>query len=318
MNWNNYYQEYKMGDQTVQYKGYWDKNRQEIIGLGELKFKDGSLYQGEIKNRTFNGKGRMTRSNGDVYQGEYIDGKADGKGTFVDMEGSMYVGDWSVDKQHGHGNETWSDNGTMKYDGQYQQGSKTGKGKFEYEGSVYDGDFIDGKFHGQGKYFFADSGKIYRGKFVHNQIQGKGIMIFPDRTIYNGDFKEGRIEGHGIMQNPSGDRYIGKFKNDQKDGSGVQFNAAGQTKRQGTWVEGKRTSWIGPETPASISQFSELDENGEFIEQTQVDKQFLGQKTGKNRMSSVGTKLMAARQFRKTNLPAPAINSQSLTNDLNF
>jgi hypothetical protein len=105
--WNNYYQDYKFGDQTVQYKGYWNKEREAIIGLGELKFKDGSVYQGMISTKQFNGKGRMTRVNGDIYQGEYTDGKAHGNGVFTDVEGSVYDGQWTNDKQHGKGVETW-------------------------------------------------------------------------------------------------------------------------------------------------------------------------------------------------------------------
>ena len=53
----------------------------------------------------------------------------------------------------------------MTYNGDYKNGEKTGKGKFECDGSIYEGDFVDGKFHGHGKYYFADSGKIYKGEF---------------------------------------------------------------------------------------------------------------------------------------------------------
>jgi len=146
--WNNYYQDYKFGDQKVEYKGYWSKERESIIGLGEIKFKDGSVYQGMIGGKQFNGKGRMTRENGDIYQGEYVNGKAHGHGVFTDVEGSVYDGNWVDDKQHGKGTETWNDNGTMKYEGDFVEGAKTGVGKFEYQGSVYEGDFVDGKFHG--------------------------------------------------------------------------------------------------------------------------------------------------------------------------
>jgi len=218
----------------------------------------------------------MTRSNGDIYQGEYVDGKAHGYGVFADVEGSIYDGQWSQDKQHGKGIETWNDNGTMRYEGDYVNGAKTGKGKFEYEGSIYEGDFVDGKFHGTGKYFFADSGKIYRGQFIDNQISGKGVMIFPDRTIYNGDFKEGKIEGHGTMQYNNGDRYIGGFKDDMKDGTGVWHDAANHIKRQGKWQKDKRTAWIGPETISNVTQYGELDENGEFIMREVEKRQFKG------------------------------------------
>jgi len=49
-----------------------------------------------------------------------------------------------------------------------------------FDGSRYDGDFVDGKFHGHGKYYFADSGKIYEGGFKDNNMSGNGVMIWPD------------------------------------------------------------------------------------------------------------------------------------------
>jgi len=32
----------------------------------------------------------------------------------------------------------------MKYAGDFREGKKTGLGKFEFEGSFYDGEFVDG------------------------------------------------------------------------------------------------------------------------------------------------------------------------------
>ena len=58
--------------------------------------------------------------------------------------------------------------GQIVYTGDFVDGKKTGKGRFEFDGSHYEGDFVDGKFHGKGKYYFADSGKIYEGDFVEN------------------------------------------------------------------------------------------------------------------------------------------------------
>ena len=42
-------------------------------------------------------------------------------------------------------------------------GQKTGKGLFKTESSSYEGDFLDGQFHGHGVYTFADEGKVYEG-----------------------------------------------------------------------------------------------------------------------------------------------------------
>jgi hypothetical protein len=46
-----------------------------IHGLGEIKFDNGDLYQGQTKDGLLHGRGRLTFSNGSIYQGEFKDGK---------------------------------------------------------------------------------------------------------------------------------------------------------------------------------------------------------------------------------------------------
>lgn len=88
----------------------WDKYKSTFEGLGTIKFKDGSVYQGQTKKGKFHGKGRMTHANGDIYQGDWVDGQASGNGVFVDQNGSMYDGQWKNDLYHGKGTEQWSYN----------------------------------------------------------------------------------------------------------------------------------------------------------------------------------------------------------------
>lgn len=57
---------------------------------------------------------------------------------------------------------------------------------FEFDENRYIGDFYDGKFHGKGKYYFADSGKVYEGEFLDNKMEGDGVMVWPDQTRYEG------------------------------------------------------------------------------------------------------------------------------------
>ena len=137
------------------------------MGFGIIEFPDGSKYYGQTNNGEFNGTGRMVHPNGDIYQGEWKNGMAHGKGVFCDVRGSLYEGQWVSDMQHGKGVELWDFN-AIKYEGQFLEGKKTGKGKFWFEGSTYQGDFVEGKFHGKGKYYFAESGKIYEGNFADN------------------------------------------------------------------------------------------------------------------------------------------------------
>ena len=85
----------------------------------------------------------MTHANGDIFQGEWKDGKANGNGVFVDTSGSMYDGEWQDDQQHGEGTESWNFS-KIRFIGTFMFGKKTGKGRFEFEGGFYEGDFLDG------------------------------------------------------------------------------------------------------------------------------------------------------------------------------
>ena len=94
--WNN---EFKDIEQKREYRGQWSQDRQTWTGVGCLKFKDGSMYQGFTANKKIHGKGRMTHANGDIYQGEWKDGKANGQGVFMDAQGSsLYEGEWLDDQ----------------------------------------------------------------------------------------------------------------------------------------------------------------------------------------------------------------------------
>jgi len=39
----------------------------------------------------------------------------------------------------------------------------TGKGKLEFDGCNYQGDFVNGSMHGHGKYYFADTQRVIEG-----------------------------------------------------------------------------------------------------------------------------------------------------------
>ena len=93
----------------------------------------------------------MTYANGDIYQGDWLDGKAHGNGVFVNKgAASMYEGQWEQDKQHGQGVETWNE-GRNIYNGGWVEGQMTGWARYEWDGNVYEGDFVNAKFHGKGK-----------------------------------------------------------------------------------------------------------------------------------------------------------------------
>ena len=138
-------------------------------------------------------------------------------------------------------------------------GEKTGRGRFDDgQGSWYEGDFVDGAFHGMGKYQFAyNQPKTYTGQFANNNMNGKGVMVWDEQgdsvyTRYEGDYVDGKMQGHGTLFYRNGDKYIGEFSNDNKEGSGIFYDITSQQKRMGTWKNDKRVAWTGNPLPYSI------------------------------------------------------------------
>ncbi len=82
------------------------------------------------------------------------------------------------------------------YEGDLIDGKCTGKGKYTWKnGDVYEGDFVAGKRTGKGK--FVSAFEIYEGDFVDGKYHGKGKRTFIDGSFYEGDFVDGKYNGYG-------------------------------------------------------------------------------------------------------------------------
>ena len=138
---------------------------------------------------------------------------------------------------------------------------KLGEGKYKYkDGSVYAGDFVNGKphgfgiidfksgdhyegnwdagkRHGEGAYTFSD-GSIYRGEFYKNKLQGQGILTYANGRIYDGTWKKNKAEGRGKLTHKSGATYEGLFKNGKEHGQGTFIDPSGRV-HAGLWRVGK-------------------------------------------------------------------------------
>lgn len=69
----------------------------------------------------------------------------------------------------------------------FNEGKKNGKGKFMWhDGSFYEGDFMEGLFHGFGTYYFKESEKTYTGQFADGKLEGEGEMVWNDNRLYTG------------------------------------------------------------------------------------------------------------------------------------
>uniref|UniRef100_A0A0G4H3Z3 MORN repeat-containing protein 5 n=1 Tax=Chromera velia CCMP2878 TaxID=1169474 RepID=A0A0G4H3Z3_9ALVE len=91
-----------------------------------------------------------------------------GKGTTRYAEGDVYTGEWRDDKRRGKGTVTYV----------------SAKGSVVEE--KYEGDWVNGKMHGHGKYIYADGG-VYEGDWYDGKMHGKGTYVFPNGNVYEGE-----------------------------------------------------------------------------------------------------------------------------------
>ena len=82
---------------------------------------------------------------------------------------------------------------------------------YKADGSLFVGNFKDGKANGEGYYFIFD-GSFYHGKFENNKaVDSRGELMMEDDTEFVGDFKNNILDGKGVEK---GDNYTykGHFK----------------------------------------------------------------------------------------------------------
>ncbi len=157
------------------------KLMQDLVRLGaaegskesrRIEFTTGDIYFGQVNAAGKpHGKGRMQQATGHVYEGSFFDGYKAGIGVYKFANGRVYEGEMYKDVMHGKGRFHMVD---WLYTGDFQLGKLTGKGKLVYltgtdKGSEYEGDFVDGKPHGEGQLRDKD-GQIQWGTFENGRM----------------------------------------------------------------------------------------------------------------------------------------------------
>lgn len=112
------------------------------------------------------------------------------------------------------------------YEGEWLDGKMHGLGKYEFtDGSSYQGRFCDGLREGEGIAEYAN-GSSYVGSWKRDHYHGQGTAKF-DSSTYVGGFSEGKRHGTGRLEYSSGLTYEGDFRYGKFHGRGTLVSASG-------------------------------------------------------------------------------------------
>ena len=197
-NWNEKfkmegYGQYYIKEVNLFVEGIWTDGK---LIFGRIFFPNENIYEGEIKNSAFNGKGKLIFNNGDMYDGCFFEGERNGKGKYIFNDGTIYEGDFSNSEFKGHGVIKWK-NG-VEYEGDFNGLVLKGKGKLEDKINLekYEGNFDNNYFNGFGKYYFNNYAS-YEGEFEFGIKNGKGNYKNKEGIFYEGTWANNLPNGIG-------------------------------------------------------------------------------------------------------------------------
>ncbi|XP_077959197.1 radial spoke head 1 homolog isoform X1 [Gasterosteus aculeatus] len=156
------------------------------------------------------GAGRAALPNGDVYHGGYAGGSRHGQGTYRFKNGARYVGDYHQNKKQGQGAFYYPDG--SKYEGSWVEDLRRGHGVYTYpNGDTYDGEWLHHVRHGPGTYHYSDTGVVYRGCWVNDQMESAGGYVYSNHR-YEGNFVNNAPGGPGKYVFDTGCEQHGEYR----------------------------------------------------------------------------------------------------------
>ncbi len=167
-------------------------------------------------------------ANGDTYRGDWHYGKKQGRGTYMRSDGTKYEGEYVDDRKEGKGRCSWA-NGNV-YVGAWSGGIQQGSGVLTCpDGRRYEGEWVQGKQHGRGFFTTGDTGSTYDGMWREGLKHGHGVAKSADGNVYQGEWVDNKKQGKGKHSRPDGSTYDGDWKLDKKHGKGKYIYGNGDT-----------------------------------------------------------------------------------------
>ena len=219
--------------------------------IGSEKIDNGK-YEGEYRYGKFDGHGTFFWSDDRKYIGKWEKGKKNGFGIYISSnEQYSYEGEWKNDLKNGIGivkdhDEIYS--GIFISDSLVKKeipiNIKDGEAIHIYpNGYKYDGNFQDGFKHGKGILISDGHTEKYTGEWVYGFRNGEGALALyksyssSPYIFYNGEWKNDEKNGKGTEEYANGSKHIGNFINGKIEGDGT-FIFSNNKKCNGYWKSG--------------------------------------------------------------------------------
>lgn len=87
---------------------------------------------------------------------------------------------------------------------------------------------LQGKPHGKGQMFYADSGDMYEGQWQNGKKHGEGCQNYASGDSYQGCYQNNKKHGHGSYRYADGDFHEGEYFEGRKHGPGVYWYSDGR------------------------------------------------------------------------------------------
>lgn len=182
------------------YVGTFSDSKRE--GEGVFTWSDGTKYVGTWENDKMNGQGEIQTPQDILYKGTFVNNclyKGTIEGTTDEYSFSVNVVDGEIESQI----SVIFSNG-IEYEGEYSGTSFSGEGIMEFPNvGKYEGRFEDGKRSGYGKFTWED-GVHYEGHWKEDVFDGDGEYYFDSTTSISGVFDNGQLNGNYEYQNSDG------------------------------------------------------------------------------------------------------------------
>ena len=242
------------------------------------------IYEGQFENGEKNGKGKEYYDKNILkFEGEYLNGKR-WNGNGYDIQNNIiyqikngkgyakeyYYNDFILLTNIENLNDEISNiNGKLKFEGEYFNGEKNGKGK-EYYLSVisyiyyhksndsrypiekneilqehylmFEGEYKYGKRNGNGKEYDNKGILKFEGEYINGRRNGNGKEYYnKNKLFYEGEYLNDKKNGKGKEYSYNGKVcYEGEYLNDKRNGNGKEYNYGGKLVFEGEFKNGIR------------------------------------------------------------------------------